>query len=133
MAAMTEKNLLNVDWSTIPAPVDDGATSHLAGAAVAGVALPATDGTTVSLAARVSTGQTGGRVEIQVDRFDPLQGWVFYKLFEVPVSGGSAVQAWRPPSVGRWRARASFLGTSTASPSGSGYSFLLVARPLGTP
>lgn len=51
MAAMTEKNLLNVDWSTIPAPVDDGATSHLAGAAVAGVALPATDGTTVSLAA----------------------------------------------------------------------------------
>ena len=51
MVAMTEKNLLNVDWSTIPAPVDDGATSHLAGAAVAGVALPATDGTTVSLAA----------------------------------------------------------------------------------
>jgi len=51
MAAMTEKNLLNVDWSTIPAPVDDGATSHLAGAAIAGVALPATDGTIVSLAA----------------------------------------------------------------------------------
>jgi len=51
MAAMTEKNLLNVDWSMIPAPVDDGATSHLAGAAIAGVALPATDGTTVSLAA----------------------------------------------------------------------------------
>jgi len=51
MAAMTEKNLLNVDWSTIPAPVDDGATNHLTGAAIAAIALPATDGTTISLAA----------------------------------------------------------------------------------
>jgi peroxiredoxin len=51
MAAMTEKNLLNVDWSTIPAPTDDGSTHHLAGAVVAAIALPATDGTSVSLAA----------------------------------------------------------------------------------
>ena len=51
VAAMTEKNLLNVDWSTIPAPIDDGATNHLTGAAVAAIALPATDGTNVSLAA----------------------------------------------------------------------------------
>ncbi len=51
MAAMTEKNLLNVDWSKIPAPADDGAANHLAGAIVAPVALPATDGTTVALAA----------------------------------------------------------------------------------
>jgi peroxiredoxin len=51
MAAMTEKNLLNVDWSKIPAPADDGAANHLAGAIVAPIALPATDGTTVSLAA----------------------------------------------------------------------------------
>ena len=49
MTAMTEKNLLNVDWSKIPAPVDDGAASHLTGAAVSSVALPATDGTTVTL------------------------------------------------------------------------------------
>jgi peroxiredoxin len=51
MTAMTEKNLLNVDWSTIPAPIDDGATNHLTGATVAAIALPATDGTNVSLAA----------------------------------------------------------------------------------
>ena len=50
MTAMTEKNLLNVDWSKIPAPADDGAASHLAGATVAPVALPATDGTTLALA-----------------------------------------------------------------------------------
>jgi peroxiredoxin (alkyl hydroperoxide reductase subunit C) len=51
MTAMTEKNLLNVDWSTIPAPVDDGATNHLPGSVVPSVALAATDGTTVALAA----------------------------------------------------------------------------------
>jgi peroxiredoxin len=50
MAAMTEKNLLSVDWSTIPAPADDGAAAHLSGANVPSVALPATDGTTVTLA-----------------------------------------------------------------------------------
>ena len=50
MTAMTEKNMLNVDWSAIPAPVDDGATNHLPGATVAAVALPATDGTNIALA-----------------------------------------------------------------------------------
>ena len=37
------------DWSTIPAPVDDGPTAHLPGARIASVALPATDGRTVDL------------------------------------------------------------------------------------
>src|SRR5579859_7684897 len=50
MAAMTEKSLLNVDWSKIPAPTDDGAARHLAGATVPPVALAATDGSTVTLA-----------------------------------------------------------------------------------
>jgi peroxiredoxin len=38
------------DWSTIPAPEDDGATRHLVGAKVAPVRLRATDGATVDLA-----------------------------------------------------------------------------------
>ena len=37
------------DWSSIPAPKDDGAASHLAGMRVPSLALPATDGTTVDL------------------------------------------------------------------------------------
>lgn len=37
------------DWSTIPAPVDDGATRHLGGMRLPSVTLPATDGTTVDL------------------------------------------------------------------------------------
>ena len=37
------------DWSTIPSPVDDGATKHLVGAPLPAVGLPATDGTNVDL------------------------------------------------------------------------------------
>ena len=39
------------DWSTIPAPADDGAASHLEGMRVPSIALPATDGSTVDLSA----------------------------------------------------------------------------------
>jgi hypothetical protein len=38
---------------------------------------------------------------------------------------------WTPPAPGRWRARARFLGTLRASPSRSGYAYVLVARPIG--
>lgn len=50
---MTETNSSTdaPDWSTIPAPVDDGATRHLLGAKMASIALPATDGRLVDLAA----------------------------------------------------------------------------------
>ncbi len=50
MVSGTQPDLMSVDWSKIPAPVDDGAASHLAGAIVADVLLPATDGTQISLA-----------------------------------------------------------------------------------
>ena len=39
------------DWSTIPAPVDDGAAGHLLGAKVPSIALPATSGAAVDLSA----------------------------------------------------------------------------------
>ena len=37
------------DWSTIPAPADDGATRHLTAAPVPSVALQATNGVSVNL------------------------------------------------------------------------------------
>ena len=40
--AMNQKNLLEVDWSTIPPPTDDGAAAHLAGMAIPPVSLVAT-------------------------------------------------------------------------------------------
>jgi len=39
------------DWSSIPAPADDGAARHLTGARVPSVPLPCTDGTMVDLSA----------------------------------------------------------------------------------
>lgn len=39
------------DWSDIPAPVDDGATRHLAGKRMAAIPLPATSGDPVDLSA----------------------------------------------------------------------------------
>lgn len=48
---MNQPGLMDVDWSKIPAPADDGAARHLPGTQLPPVALPATDGTTVTLAA----------------------------------------------------------------------------------
>jgi len=50
MPTPNQPNLMQVDWSKIPAPQDDGAARHLEGASVPDLALPATDGRAVSLA-----------------------------------------------------------------------------------
>ena len=46
---MNQKNLLEVDWSKIPAPTDDGGASHLKGTKIPPVSLLATDDTSVDL------------------------------------------------------------------------------------
>ena len=51
MPTKNQPDLMNVDWSKIPAPVDDGAARHLEGMRLPDVALAATDGAHVSLAA----------------------------------------------------------------------------------
>ena len=48
---MNQKNLLEVDWSQIPAPQDDGAANHLVGSRIPPVSLAATDDTSVTLSA----------------------------------------------------------------------------------
>jgi peroxiredoxin len=48
---MNQKNLLEVDWSKIPAPTDDGAADHLTGLKIPPIDLIATDDTSVTLAA----------------------------------------------------------------------------------
>jgi peroxiredoxin len=47
---MNQKNLLDVDWSQIPAPTDDGAAAHLPGSSIPPVSLMATNDTRVALA-----------------------------------------------------------------------------------
>src|SRR6202521_739192 len=48
---MNQKNLLEVDWSKIPPPIDDGAAAHLVGMTIPPINLVATDDTSVTLAA----------------------------------------------------------------------------------
>jgi peroxiredoxin (alkyl hydroperoxide reductase subunit C) len=48
---MVQANLLEVDWSQIPAPTDDGAADHLEGQTIPPISLLATDDTTVNLSA----------------------------------------------------------------------------------
>jgi len=50
MNQKTQKNLLDVDWSQIPAPSDDGAAAHLAGVAIPPVSLLATNDDLITLA-----------------------------------------------------------------------------------
>ena len=45
-----QKNLLEVDWSKIPAPSDDGTAAHLVGMAIPPVSLMATNDTRITLA-----------------------------------------------------------------------------------
>src|SRR5437868_15412460 len=47
--AMNQRNLLEVDWSKIPAPTDDGAATHLEGMKIPPITLVATDDTSVTL------------------------------------------------------------------------------------
>lgn len=68
-----------------------------------------------------------GRVELQIDRFDPLSGWHFHHVIRVSV--GASV-AWRPPAPGRWRVRATYLGSTRSARSRSGYAHVLVAEPI---
>lgn len=49
MSAAGPERLEDVDWSSLPQPVDDGAARHLNAAALADVVLPATDGSEVAL------------------------------------------------------------------------------------
>jgi hypothetical protein len=91
----------------------------------------ATPGHAVVVAAKVTPPRGGGLVRFKVDRFDPLQGWVFARFLTAQVGAdGVARVLWVPPSVGRWRIDARFRGTISRSPSRSGVATLLVAEPL---
>jgi peroxiredoxin len=50
MPTSSQPDLHHVDWSRIPAPSDDGGARHLTGLRLPDLSLPATDGTSVSLA-----------------------------------------------------------------------------------
>lgn len=72
----------------------------------------------------------GGRASMLVERFDPIDGWLFHARYHPAVVGGRGSVSFRPPSVGRWRVTGEYEGTPTASPSDGGTATLLVTEPL---
>jgi hypothetical protein len=73
------------------------------------------------------TPAAAGRVQIWIQRFLPLDGWVFSRIVRVQTGlDGVARLSWRPPALGRWRLQAFFRGTRSASPSSSGFAIVTV-------
>jgi hypothetical protein len=72
------------------------------------------------------TPASSGPVKVEIQRFDPVFGWQFYRLIEAGVSEGAASIPFTPPSPGNWRARASYAGSRVASPSAVGFTYLFV-------
>jgi len=87
-------------------------------------------GAAVTLTTATAPNPGGGLAKLQVDRFDPLSGWQFHHIVTLPLRSGGSTVTWAPPALGRWRVRASFAGTTTFSPSRSGYAYVLVATPI---
>ena len=61
-------------------------------------------GSVTRLAAHV-TPAVDGPVTIEVESFDPVERWQFYRDYHVSAVNGLAEIPFRPPHVGRWRAR----------------------------
>jgi hypothetical protein len=89
-------------------------------------AAKAAPGEGLAIEARVSPAESGP-VAVEIDRFDPVFGWQFYREVHAFVSGGLASIPFTPPAVGRWRAKATYEGSRTASPSAVGFTYLLVS------
>jgi hypothetical protein len=68
----------------------------------------------------------GGPKTFDVERFDPLSGWQFYRRFR---TAGGAV-SFNPRSVGKYRARGSYAGTRESAPANTGFAYLTVQGPL---
>ena len=101
--ATPQPNLLDVDWSQIPAPEDDGGARHLTGASVPDIALPSTDGGMVSLAslrgrsvvfAYPRTGQPGkiALVETRVPAIIPGFGVIWFEFYRLAAIGDGLVK-----------------------------------------
>jgi hypothetical protein len=71
-----------------------------------------------------------GPVTVTFEQFDPLAGWQFVRALRATAHAGIATVHWTAPTVGRWRATATYNGTRAVAPSDTGFVKLLVAGPL---
>jgi hypothetical protein len=66
-------------------------------------------------------------VEVEIQRFDPVFGWQFFRDEHVVASGGTVTVGLSDPAIGLWRARANYLGSLVDSPSEVGFTYLFVS------
>jgi len=86
-------------------------------------------GSSATLRLRVRPAVSGPG-ETLVERFDPVDGWQFLRTYRLRVTRGTSTVRFEPPSLGRYRARGSFLGTRLAAPDATSFAHLDVQRPL---
>jgi hypothetical protein len=86
----------------------------------------AAPGEGLSIDVKVAPAESGP-VSVEIERFDPVFGWQFYREERALVSEGLATVPFTAPAVGTWRAKATYEGSSTASPSAVGFTYLLVS------
>jgi hypothetical protein len=67
-----------------------------------------------------------GIARVTIERLDPEFGWQYVRTVDVHVAGGHGSFALGATAVGRWRARAEYLGTRDSAPSASGFKQVLV-------
>jgi hypothetical protein len=86
-------------------------------------------GQTASLSLRV-TPAVDGRATLVVERYDPIEGWLYFVTYRARVAGTAGTVAFQPPFVGRWRVTGTYDGTRTSSPSNGGTARFDVLEPL---
>jgi hypothetical protein len=82
-------------------------------------------GGSAQLSIDVSPPVAGPKV-FDVERFDPIDGWQFFRRFHT--SGGAV--SFHPPSIGKYRARGVYKGTRENAPANTGFAYLTVEGPL---
>jgi hypothetical protein len=74
----------------------------------------------LALVTQVRPADAGGRLVLELERFDPLTDWHFVTTVSHAVSAGGTTFT-LTPKIGGWRVRARYSGTLTASPSVSNW------------
>jgi hypothetical protein len=80
----------------------------------------------LGIAVKVTPAESGP-VSVEIQRFDPVFGWQYYREEHVLAGVGLATVPFTPSTVGMWRAKASYGGSRTASPSAVGFTYLHVS------
>jgi hypothetical protein len=83
-------------------------------------------GQSLGISVKVTPAESGP-VSVEIQRFDPVFGWQYYREEHVLAGVGIATVPFTPPTVGMWRAEATYEGSRTASPSAVGFTYLHVS------